>query len=227
MKIPQDGDFFVEDKKIYHQVKNVLKIAKAEKIIVCDGEGIEAECVIRDFDRDRLNLSVIETRENAGEPKRKVVLCLSILKKENFELAAQKAVEVGVSEITPIITERTVKLGLKTERLQKIIREASEQSGRSVLPKLNEPINFSEALASAMSNSHVFFFDSSGSSLNTYPIILNTGIAVFIGPEGGWMEKEIALAKDSGAKIVSLGSLTLRAETATVVATYLTTTLTL
>ncbi len=223
----------MEDKEIFHQIKNVLRIVKGEKIVVCDGKGMEAECEVENFDKDRLNLKIIETRENINESKRNITLYLSILKKENFELAVQKAVEVGVKEITPIITERTVKLGLKTERLLKIIREATEQSDRTILPKLNEPLDFPKALSLALLNGQVFFFDSSGvihdsllrqeaSGGQAKFMTHNSGTSsVFIGPEGGWTEKEITLAKNSGADIVSLGVTTLRAETAAIVSTYL------
>src|SRR3989339_2025029 len=111
-------------------MKNVLSLTPKEKIIICDGAGREAECLTRSFVQDRVRLFAEKVNENTNEPEKDVALFLATLKKENFELTVQKAVEIGVKEITPLITERTVKFGLKTEKLEKIIREAAEQSGR-------------------------------------------------------------------------------------------------
>ena len=110
--------------------------------------------------KDKAELEILETIKNKNESENHVNLYCSILKKENFELAVQKAVEVGVKEIIPIITARTVKLGLNHERLNKIIKEAAEQSGRGVLPKLDEAIIFDEALKLAKENDLNLFFSS-------------------------------------------------------------------
>ena len=83
-------------------------------------------------------------------------------KKENFELVVQKAVEIGVKEIIPIITKRTVKLNLKYDRLEKIIKEAAEQSGRGILPILRKAMDFKKAIEEAEQNNINLFFDISG-----------------------------------------------------------------
>ena len=143
-----------------------------------------------------------------------------VLKKENFEWAVQKAVEVGVKEITPIITARTVKLGLNKDRLKKIIKEAAEQSGRGILPKLNEAIIFDEAIKSAKENDLNLFFNIGGKNVQ-HSMSNISKIGIFIGPEGGWDEEEIKKAQSSnGFTIVGLGKTILRAETAAVIASY-------
>ena len=123
-------------------------------------------------------------------------------------------------------------MNFKKERLEKIIKEAAEQSGRGVIPVLNETLDFKKALEkesvkSANKNDLNIIFDSTGKPLfklstcevNNLKKLARIGI--FVGPEGGWTEKELALAKSKNFKIISLGKLTLRAETAAIIASYL------
>jgi 16S rRNA (uracil1498-N3)-methyltransferase len=148
-----------------------------------------------------------------------VILYCSIIKRENFELMAQKATEVGVKEIVPLLSSRTIKLNIKSERVEKIIKEASEQSGRGKVPELHPPMTFKDALEHAKSNDLNLFFDPSGKIFS--PLTQEKKIGVFIGPEGGWDEDEIGLARAQNFQIVSLGKLVLRAETAAIVASFL------
>jgi 16S rRNA (uracil1498-N3)-methyltransferase len=155
-------------------------------------------------------------KDKIGE--KKVTLFCAVLKKENFELVVQKATECGVSKIIPIITARTVKTGLNLERLQKIAREASEQSGRSTVPEISEPISFDESLEMTRQNDLKILFDISGKFLGKTS---KNSPAIWIGPEGGWTPEEIKKATQNNFKIASLGPNTLRAETAAIVATYM------
>ncbi|MEK7069974.1 MAG: RsmE family RNA methyltransferase, partial [Patescibacteria group bacterium] len=148
----------INDKDFINQAKNVLRLGVGDKIILCDGESNEAITEIINLNKESAELKISETYKNQNEPEKYIALYCPILKKENFEWAVQKAVEIGVKEITPIITARTVKLGLNYERLNKIIKEAVEQSGRGVLPKLNEAIIFDEALKLAKENDLNLFF---------------------------------------------------------------------
>ncbi|MEK7130964.1 MAG: RsmE family RNA methyltransferase, partial [Patescibacteria group bacterium] len=148
----------IKDSDFINQAKSVLRLGAGDKIILCDGESNEAIAEIVNLNKEFAELKISETYKNQNGPERYVALYCPILKKENFELAVQKAVEIGAKEITPIITKRTIKLGLNYERLNKIIKEASEQSGRGVLPKLNEVIIFDEALKLAKENDLNLFF---------------------------------------------------------------------
>ena len=221
------GNIIVSDSDFINQIKNVLRLKAGDKLILCEGNSNEAVAEIANLKKEFAELKILESYKNknepaspAGGPEKHVVLYCSVLKKENFEWAVQKAVEVGVKEITPIITARTVKLGLNRERLEKIIKEAAEQSGRGILPKLNEAIDFDEALKSAKENELSLFFQAGypplGHSMSKFE-----KIGVFVGPEGGWDEKEIKKAQSSnGFTIVGLGKTILRAETAAVIASY-------
>ena len=205
------------DTKIIKQIKGVLRLKKDDIIILADGKGNNAEVTLVLVSANKVT-GIINKVEKKDKTKRKVSLYLAILKKENFELAVQKAVEAGVSEIIPTITERTIKTGLNTDRLKKIILEASEQSGRSFVPELFPILKFKDALTDGNKAEEKIIFHLGN---NLYiPNKEAQNISIFIGPEGGFTEKEINLAKNSGYNIYSLGSLTLRAETAAIIATY-------
>jgi 16S rRNA (uracil1498-N3)-methyltransferase len=218
------GDFDFSQKEIHindfaiiKQIKSVLRLAEGDNIILLNGKGKEIEVKINKITKE--SIDTIFVKEHTGkELKRKVHLFLAILKKENFDLAIQKAVESGVSEITPILTERTVKTGLNTERLNKIIREACEQSGRNTIPALNEIQKYPDALEIAKNAEEKIVFHLTDQKYT--PQKEATNINIFIGPEGGFSEKEITLAKEKDYTISSLGDLTLRGETAAIIATY-------
>ena len=210
----------ITDTEIVNQMKNVLRLKKGELVELCDGKHISVIAEICNMKKNNIDVLIKEKEENKNQPKNNVALFCAVLKKENFELVVQKATECGVSKIVPIISERTIKTGLNIERLQKIAKEASEQCGRINIPEILEPINFDKSLELTNKNNLNIVFDSSGESLGS--LAAKSGnVNIFIGPEGGWTEKEIIEAKNLNFKIASLGSLTLRGETAAIIATYL------
>lgn len=213
----------ITDPKIIKQIKDVLRLQIGEKITLSDGKGRDARVTLVDISKNKIKGIIIEVDEPhsakaSRDEYRKVNLYLSILKKENFELAIQKAVECGVSKITPIVTERTVKTGLNFERLEKIILEASEQCGRSIVPTLSAILRFKDGVLEGSSADEKIIFDLENKSY--IPDQKAKEISIFIGPEGGFTPKEVFLAKDFGYTVASLGPLTLRGETAAIVATY-------
>ncbi|MCX6752321.1 MAG: RsmE family RNA methyltransferase [Candidatus Nomurabacteria bacterium] len=241
----------ITDVKIIKQIKAVLKLKKGEKVILSNGKGEEAEVTLDSIYDEKIT-GIIDTVQKAEKAKRKVNLYLAILKKENFELAVQKTVEAGVHRIIPIITERTIKTGLNFSRLEKIMIEASEQSGRGVVPILSTIMKFKEALidgagsqparnASSVADarphdSQQRVGQAGGEKIIFTPFFVKNGvssksecyepdknaenISIFIGPEGGFTEKEIKEATEAGYTPASLGSLVLRGETAAIIATY-------
>jgi len=212
----------ISDAEILNQWRNVLKLKVGEELILGDGQLNEARGKILRLNQNGAELEILEVYTNQNEPEREVSLYCAILKRENFEFVIQKATEVGVKKIVPLITKRTVKMGLRPDRLEKIIKEAAEQSGRGIAPQLAEALDFRKALEVVGADSLNLIFDASGNSYSQ--ILKNIGIKevnIFIGSEGGWDEKELELAKESNFQIASLGKLTLRAETAAVIATYL------
>lgn len=202
--------------EIAKQMALVLKLKIGEKIELSDGKGISAIAEIAEINKKSVNVKILEIIKNKSTDKNTTLYC-AILKKENFELVVQKATECGISKIMPIISERTIKTGLNLERLQKIAKEASEQSGRNTVPEISMPIKFEKAIKNIKGES--ILFDISGKS------ILGGSIAekinIWIGPEGGWTPDEIKKAKENNFSIASLGHLTLRGETAAIIASYL------
>jgi 16S rRNA (uracil1498-N3)-methyltransferase len=213
----QNGDFEIKDKEIISQISKVLRLKTGEKILLGDGKGYESLYEIREISKSSIYLSGGQVSKNENEPKKEVTMYLAILKRENFELSIQKATELGISKVVPIITERTVKTGFKRERLEKIIREASEQSGRGKLPTLEKEISFEKAIKDCNPKKTILF-DLTGETLETCNLKHVTSF--FIGPEGGFTDKEVESSKDLGLKIASFGKLTYRGETASIVGSF-------
>lgn len=219
--------FKIYDAEILNQAKNVLRLKKGDSIILADGKMNEAVVKIAEFDKKSMEVEILERSVNKNEPERHGILYCSILKRENFEWVAQKATEVGIKEIVPVISERTVKLGFKKERLEKIIREAAEQSGRGILPILRGAVKFSEALENSKQNDLNLFFEMDSQLLDPAELreMKSKKIGIFIGPEGGWSPEELTTIAETAKenknfKLRGLGNLTLRAETAAVVASW-------
>jgi 16S rRNA (uracil1498-N3)-methyltransferase len=201
-------------------MRSVLKLAPGEMIVVGDGTGTEAQCRIVSYDRKAVILEGLAVGRNPNEPARKTTLYCAVLKAENFEVAAQKAVETGAARIVPVRTARTVKLNLRRDRLERIIREAAEQSERGIVPELADITELDRALGDAVKNDANYFFHPEGAAF-TGPAKGARSAGVFIGPEGGWDDRELERAHDLGMRVVSLGGIILRAQTAAAVATYL------
>lgn len=215
------GKVEISNKEVFHQLRIVLKKKIGEKIILFNGRQ---ECVaeIKNYLKDRVKVEILEIRENKREPKTLVSLYCSVLKKQNFELVVQKTTEIGVKEIVPLICKNTVKQGLNLERLKKIAKEASEQSGRLILPEISKPLKFKEAVKKVENFNSKIIFDISGKDFSNNNFKDNKKFAIFVGPEGGWDKEEIELATRENFEILNLGKLNLRAETAAIIASFLT-----
>lgn len=214
------GTLRIDDPALAHQMRSVLRLAPGETVLLGDGSGMEAQCTILRYDDDAVFVNGVSIGRNALEPAIRVTLYGAILKADHFELAAQKAAEVGVFEIVPLITERTVKEHIRVDRVQKIVREAAEVVGRGLVPKVHEAMLLEKAFSDASSHDVHFFFDPSGKQFSGVAKSVRRA-GVWIGPEGGWSEHERERAEQLGMRMVSLGGLTLRAETAAVVAPFL------
>lgn len=217
----EHNTFLLHDSELVFQIVHVLKLRAGERFLLGDGKGKEVTVKISDITDKGLALETEQWSENANEPHTKVTMFAAILKADHFELLAQKCTEAGVFQIIPVITHRTIKLNIRHDRIQKIIQEAAEQSGRAMVPALGDPITFEEALSLIPSFEKSFFLDFDA------PIHLNEkdphlkNVAVFIGPEGGFEPKECEAAKQAGCVLAHLGPLTLRAETAAIISTFI------
>ncbi len=200
------------DENILHQMKNVFRLKVGDFVILFDGSGKDFECETLLLSKKEGNFEVKEIRD-AYIPEKKVELYLSVIKKDNFELAARQAVEVGVSKIVPVISERSEKKNIDMERLSRIMKEASEQCGRGDVPKIVNIISFENIFDDGVEDFIVF--DISGEKIKNIEI---KNVKILVGPEGGWSENERKIFEDKKIKTVSLGETVLRAETAAVVA---------
>lgn len=211
----------ITEREFVNQVRNVLRLNVGEELILSSGSAEEARAKITSYGNKYVEVSILERMKNTREPKRSVTLYLSVLKRENFELAAQKATEVGVARIVPVISARTVKMNINKERVEKITKEAAEQSGRGVVPGIASAMSFEEALIDAKKNDLALFFDAEGKEFKYSVLDKIKSVGIFVGPEGGWTNEEIEKSKEAKLISINLGALTLRAETAVTVASYL------
>ncbi len=196
-----------------------------EECILSDGNRNEVRCRIKNISKGKCVFDVIDRSYNANENGIYGVLYCSLLKKEHFEVVVQKATEVGICEIVPIISRRTVRLSVPpVNRLHKILKEASEQSGRGIIPTLCDACSFDDAIQKASSShSMTFFYHPEGILFSDWKKenIIPKKANIFIGPEGGWDEYELSKARDNNFSIVSLGPTILRAESAAIIGSYL------
>ena len=211
--LPVGAIFSVNDKSFVGQLKNVLRLKEGDEVSLFNGDNEQAAAKIKTFEKDGVTLLILKTENNREESGNRVELYLALLKKENFELATQKATEAGIFVITPVVSKRTVKQNINFGRCRKIIQEAAEQAGRFLVPELRPAIPFGEALQkAAQSGISIVIFDPRAEATRKLPS--NGALAIFVGPEGGWTDDELTEAKIAGAVSVGLGRFTLRAETA-------------
>ena len=208
-----------------NHIKNVLRMRVGEEIMILDGNGMEYRCEIKAIS-DEILARILEAKKTEAELSVRLLLFQGLPKKDKMELIIQKAVELGVSEIIPVLTKRTVvkledkkKEQKKLERWQAIAEAAAKQSGRGIIPKVCEAVKFSEAVkqAEALEEALIPYELAEGMDEARERIRGLHGkktIGIFIGPEGGFEEEEIALAVKSGIHPITLGKRILRTETA-------------
>ncbi|KKT21432.1 MAG: Ribosomal RNA small subunit methyltransferase E [Candidatus Giovannonibacteria bacterium GW2011_GWC2_43_8] len=218
----------IKDRAMVHQMRDVLKLRKGEKAVFFNANP---ECLGFDFIAELKNIEGVghggqavfmfrEKLENIREPSKKLILYQSLIKKDKFEWVLGKATEAGVSEIVPVISARSEKKSLNIRRCQMILKDSAEQSVRAIIPKLHSEINFEKAALMAQNSGHKTYFADLSEKDNKIHGAGDRTINLFIGPEGGWEERELYAANRAGFVIVSLGRLVLRSETAAVVASY-------
>jgi 16S rRNA (uracil1498-N3)-methyltransferase len=173
--------------------------------------------MLSDINKKKAELKLLEKNQNSILPSFNLTLCPSLIKKDKLEWVIEKCTELGVGKFEPVISSRSEKKALSLTRLENIAKEAAEQSGRAVVPIIARPISLKEKLNDGQSE--FIMFDPSGTEDISVvkSIIKDKPIEVFIGPEGGWTQEEIELFKNKRARIISLGHMTLRAETAAIV----------
>ena len=228
--------FFVEEDQIgereivitgsdVNHIRNVLRMKPGEQMAVSDGKGKDYGCRVREIFRDKVMADILEEKGAEGELPARIYLFQGLPKGDKMELIIQKAVELGVYQVIPVATRRAVvKLDKKKEeakvgRWNGIAQSAAKQSGRGIIPQVAAVASFKEALAMTEGfDVKVIPFEHAsgmeGTRQEFQRIQPGTDAAVFIGPEGGFEDEEIALARSMGVTAISLGKRILRTETA-------------
>lgn len=220
----RDGDIFVEGQDVNH-LKNVLRMKPGEAVAVSDGDNRKYVCTVERYEEGAAVLRICEEQEADTELPSRICLFQGLPKQDKMELIVQKAVELGVSEVVPVVTRRSVvkldekKAGKKVQRWQSIAESASKQAGRGHIPKVAQVAGFKEALLQA-SGLDVLLIpyelaeDMRETKKVIGSIVPGQSVGVFIGPEGGFEREEVEAAIEAGARPITLGRRILRTETA-------------
>ncbi|MDO8593992.1 MAG: RsmE family RNA methyltransferase [bacterium] len=219
-RIAPDIRLKVIDEKLLHQWRNVLRLKVGNEVILFDGFGMDHRCELATIEKKEAICMVRESTKNAAAPALQFFLFASLIKKERFEWLLEKATELGVAQIRPVIADRSEVKKFNLDRAKDIVKEAAEQSGRGSLPALYEPMELQNVF-----KEYKYFksmvFDPHGEPFKKDGWGKEEKIGAFIGPEGGWSARELELFTREKIPSYSLGLSTLRAETAAVAVTAL------
>ena len=219
---PSDNDPYFDGEEFIHQITHVLRFKESDVFHVFNSVYGEYKVSLISAHKKSLQIKVESKIEDKKvEGKVKITFAMSIIKKDKFELVTEKATELGVKDIIPMMTERVVQKHLSEDRLLRITKEASEQCGRVDIPTLSDTESLSEILKKTKDYDLCLYGNMEGEmSLNVLTGFIEKdktrSVIVFIGPEGGWTEGEVKMFADVGVKSISIHENTLRAETAAI-----------
>ncbi|GAD47632.1 ribosomal RNA small subunit methyltransferase E [Caenibius tardaugens NBRC 16725] len=216
------GGHCVIDGQQAHYLLRVMRVAPGDAVILCDDATGEWAARVAHAGKRDVTLDVVEHLR----PREQVPdfwLCPALLKKDRFDWVLEKATELGVARIQPVVTRRCVADKLNPERARTILTEAAEQCARTALPELGEPVKLDALLRDWPTDRKLFFADENGGDPATQAFAAHTGpAALIIGPEGGFDDAERAAIRAHGsAQAITLGPRILRGETAALAATAL------
>ena len=205
------------------QHAKVLRLKEGETVLLCDGQGRECVCKVKDVGNTEIILEVNERRPSQTEAAVQVSVYMAFPKADKLEHVIQKATELGAYEIVAFPSARCISkpddksLKKKLERWQKIAASAAEQSGRGRIPEILVLSTYSEALKrAAAADKALLFYENEQAT--TLKMALSSGdyqtVSLLTGPEGGLEEREVEQAKSAGLQICTLGKRILRCETA-------------
>ena len=200
-----------------HYLSRVMRIATGDAVVLCDNQTGEWAARVVDAGKRE----VVVTCEIQLRPREQVpdfTLCAALLKKDRFDLVLEKACELGVRRIQPVLTRRCVADKLNLDRARAVLTEAAEQCARTALPKLAAPVKLEALLREWDTNRALFFADENGGENAAQQFAAHAGPAALLtGPEGGFDEAErAAIRKLPQAHAITLGPRILRGETAAI-----------
>jgi 16S rRNA (uracil1498-N3)-methyltransferase len=219
--------FFIEDlndKKIVlnedtsKHITNVLRMQKGEEVLLTDGKGKKAKAYIVDDNRKKSVVEISSVDIEKGKDL-KVIIGISLIKNTSrFEWFLEKATEIGVSEIIPLICTRTEKEKFRYDRMQAILISAMLQSQQCWLPVLHEPLQFEKAIEFSAEQKFIAHCEETNKQSLSDQVLNSISQLILIGPEGDFTNEEIEVALKNNFTPVSLGHTRLRTETAGIVA---------
>lgn len=201
-----------------------LRMKVGDVICVTDGGGDDYGCQIEEITKDEVVLKVCYKQACESEPSCRVTIYQGVPKSSKMEDIIQKCVELGVCEIVPTLTKRCVSrpddkaAGKKNQRYQKIALEAAQQSGRGIVPKIENMKTLRQAIAEDESDVKIVFYEGGGEKLADIVKPDTESVSIFIGPEGGFEQEEVEQIEASGGVRATLGKRILRTQTAPVAA---------
>jgi len=208
-----------------HRLARVLRLRSGEHLVLFDGSGQEWAVELKSVGAKGLTAVVVQEVPAPPEPRVHLTLLACLLKEPRFELLLEKATELGVAEIVPVVARRSVvrpwKEGAKQERWRRIVIEATEQCERARPPELHPPVPLPQALRRAEGLRIVPWEEERSQGLGQLLRGLREPprqVSLLVGPEGGLEPQEVEMARQCGFAVVTLGPRILRAETAALVA---------
>ncbi len=214
------GETAVIDGADARHIAGALRMTVGEALTLCDGAGTDYACTLTAVGKDTVEATVDAAAPTASEPTLAVTLYMGMPKGDKLELIIQKAVELGVTAIVPVITARSIvrvsgkDAEKKQVRLQRIAAEAAGQSGRGIIPRVEAPIAWKAALSRLANENTLLCYEGGGAPIGTLVSPADTAISLVVGPEGGFDPAEVAAVTAAGGKIATLGPRILRCETA-------------
>ncbi len=214
------GDTAVIDGADARHIAGALRMSVGEALTLCDGAGTDYACTITAVGKDTVAAAVDAAAPTASEPTLAVTLYMGMPKGDKLELIIQKAVELGVTAIVPVITARSIvrvsgkDAEKKQVRLQRIAAEAAGQSGRGIIPRVEAPIAWKAVLARLAEETTLLCYEGGGAPIGTLVTPSDTAVSLVVGPEGGFDPAEVEAVTAAGGKIATLGPRILRCETA-------------
>ncbi len=208
-----NGDTFELDREESLHASRVLRLKPNDEICLLDGTGTGFHALINSVVHDRVSGVIREKKHGLGENRISIILAPAMIKRDRFEILLEKATELGVNEIHPLVLDRCVKKTINTNRCQKIVTASAKQCRRSRFPVVKDPKDL-ETWINTINGPCI------AGSLNGEKTIsqLNLGVGqpihIIIGPEGDFSDQEIKKMKKAGVQFYSLGERRLRAETA-------------
>ncbi len=217
---PFTGDYYTIIGEDARHIEKSLRMKAGESITLVDSDSVQHNGVIDNITSGNVTVKITESFECTQEPTVKVSLYQALPKGDKMDTIVQKAVELGVNEIIPVISARCISrpdeksMHKKIARWQKIALQAAQQSRRGIIPVVKEAVSFKQAVKSLDENAcNIIFYECGGNKVSSI-INENNNINMFIGSEGGFEKQEVDSIIEKGGSAATLGKRVLRAETA-------------